>query len=417
MNNPQELYDKREKRVQSVIALKEPDRVPINALAQGYPVTDNGHTMAEAVYNFDIVESCMLKFAQKYDPDIVSIHNGNYWGMGKALELMQPTRLDWAGKPGGRNKENYIHQVIEFSPLEDEEIDEFNADYTSWMLHKGLPKVSKLLSPLANIWSLEGGPAYDISYLASEFSTPEFRNMMQTLWKINDLTAEATNRMSALDAKLNALGYLTPVQGYAAIPLDNYGAYLRGTQDCLMDLYENEDTILNFCERTLYSQIASIQAQGEYLKGKWAVFYLTKASDSFMGAEHFKKFYWGHLQTLIEEVLKCGMVPYVYTEGPFTSRLEFLKDVPKGVIYHFEDTVDMKLAKKLLGDSACIAGGFPIADLLFSEKQTVIDKAKALLDICAPGGGYIFETAAGFDEARRENVEALFETVKEYGKY
>jgi hypothetical protein len=34
-----------------------------------------------------------------------------------------------------------------------------------------------------------------------------------------------------------------------------------------------------------------------------------------------------------------------------------------------------------------------------------------------PGGGYIFRTSSGLDGAKVDNVIALFETVKEYGKY
>ena len=53
------------------------------------------------------------------------------------------------------------------------------------------------------------------------------------------------------------------------------------------------------------------------------------------------------------------MTPYIYTEGPYSSRLEQLTDVPKGkVLYHFEK-VDMKEAKRILGGTACIMGNLP----------------------------------------------------------
>ncbi len=95
--------------------------------------------------------------------------------------------------------------------------------------------------------------------------------------------------------------------------------------------------------------------------GQWAVIYLTKSSDTFMGSAQFEKFYWKYLRRMIEEIIADGMIPYIYTEGPYNSRLEYLKDVPPGVIYHFEDTVNMKQAKKVLGQTACISGGFPIS--------------------------------------------------------
>jgi len=111
-----------------------------------------------------------------------------------------------------------------------------------------------------------------------------------------------------------------------------------------------------------------------------------------------------------------GMIPYVYTEGPYNSRIKYLTEVPKGkVVISFEE-VDPVYAKQQLGDIACIQGVFPIYLLHYGTKQQVIDEAKRLIDILAPGGGYIFSTGAGFDQAKPENVEAMFDTVKTYGK-
>ena len=77
----------------------------------------------------------------------------------------------------------------------------------------------------------------------------------------------------------------------------------------------------------------------------------------------------------------------------------------------------MEIAKKKLGDMACIAGGFPVWIVEHGTKQQVVDEVKRVLDICAPGGGYIFEGGYSFGEAPIENVHAMYETVLEYGKY
>lgn len=48
----------------------------------------------------------------------------------------------------------------------------------------------------------------------------------------------------------------------------------------------------------------------------------------------------------------------------------------------------------------------------------VRDSVKRLLDICAPGGGYMFDINMTLDEgAKPENVEAMFDEVKTYGRY
>ena len=111
------------------------------------------------------------------------------------------------------------------------------------------------------------------------------------------------------------------------------------------------------------------------------------------------------------------MTPFIYTEGPYNSRLEQLTDVPKGkVLYHFE-TVDMKEAKRILGGTACICGNLPIALMEFGKKEDVIRQTRQLLEDCMPGGGYIFDFNGCLENSRPENMDAMFETLDKYGKY
>ena len=414
--NKSTLYQKRIDLLTDAISLHEPSRVPVMGITQGYPVIDSGYSMKDAIYDFSIADKSVVEFATHYNPDIIWGFDSCNYGKGQALELAGAERLVWAGKPNGKNGDNSIHQVLDFNVLTDDEFELFDTDYTGWVLQHGYPRVNTVLTPFSSLYSLAQGPSYDISALASECSTQEFRTMMESIWKINDINQKVYNETEQLEMKLNQLGYLTPVKGYAAVPMDDYGAYLRSAADSLTDIYENTDSLKHYLELNMEFQRNSILAQGDYLKGKMVIFYLTKACDSFMSNDCFKTYYWKYLQEEIELVLKYGMIPYIYTEGPVNSRLEFFKDVPSGVVYNFESSVDLKVAKKVVGESACISGGFPLRLLMFGTKQEVIDYTKELIDTCAPGGGYIFGTEAGYDEAIHENVEVMFETALEYGK-
>jgi hypothetical protein len=42
---------------------------------------------------------------------------------------------------------------------------------------------------------------------------------------------------------------------------------------------------------------------------------------------------------------------------------------------------------------------------------------KKLIDTCGKDGGYIMDTSALLDEAKPENVKAMFEFTKDYGIY
>jgi uroporphyrinogen-III decarboxylase len=135
---------------------------------------------------------------------------------------------------------------------------------------------------------------------------------------------------------------------------------------------------------------------------KRIMFPMHKGMDGFMSPAQYEKLYWKPFRKVIDALIDMGVTPYLYTEGRYYTRLEQLADVPKGkVLFHFE-TVDMKEAKHVLGNTGCIAGNLPIAMLEFGKKQEVVDYCKFLIDTCAPGGGYIFDLSARWKTRRRK---------------
>jgi len=144
---------------------------------------------------------------------------------------------------------------------------------------------------------------------------------------------------------------------------------------------------------------------------------LHKGADNFMSQEQYDIFYWPFLKRLIMGIIDAGLLPYVYTEGSYTMRLETISDVPKGkVLYHFEK-VDLKKAKEILGDVACISGNVPNSLLATGSPQEVKDYCKMLIDVVGKGGGLIVDAAATIDEAKPENIKAMMDFTKEYGVY
>jgi uroporphyrinogen-III decarboxylase len=81
------------------------------------------------------------------------------------------------------------------------------------------------------------------------------------------------------------------------------------------------------------------------------------------------------------------------------------------------EKVDIARAKKVLGDTACICGNFPTTDLSFGSKESVIEDTKRMLDICAPGGGFIMNCSIVLDNYKEELFDAWYETTMKYGAY
>ena len=144
---------------------------------------------------------------------------------------------------------------------------------------------------------------------------------------------------------------------------------------------------------------------------------LHKGFDNFISDKDYAELYWPYLRQWIEELIDHDITPVVYTEGSYNTRLPYLKEVPKNkVIYHFEE-VDLQLAKKELGDVACLMGGFPAYTVTYGTPEQIDEKVKETLDIMAPGGGYLFTTGYSLEDCPKENMEALLEAVEKYGKY
>ena len=412
-----ETYESRMKRINAAVSLKEADRVPLIPVMQGFPVFRAGLSMKDVVYDFDKGAEAYKQYLRDFEPDAIFGHAYINMGAGPALELQQPKSLTWAGAPGTAISDDSIHQFLEFPVLQDDEMELFTKDYTGWVLERAMPRVSGLLEPFARAGFSALSPGMNITQLAGLFSTPQMRHVIETLWKISEMSAENNAKSAALEAEMEAMGFPVLQKGFAAVPFDSYSDGLRGTINSLTDLYEYEDIVRNYCAEHLESMLQLVRMEGKMMPGKWVFMALHKGMDGFMSDEQYREFYWHDLQLIIEEIIKSGMTPYIYTEGEYDSRLDCLKEVTAGkVVYHFE-TVVMVRAKKVLGDTACISGGFPVYLLEHGTRQQVIDECKRLIDGCAGGGGFIFETNYGVDHTLPGNFEAMMETVKEYGKY
>ena len=69
-----------------------------------------------------------------------------------------------------------------------------------------------------------------------------------------------------------------------------------------------------------------------------------------MSNEQFARFYWPSLKTLLVALVDAGLTPMPFFEGDYTSRLEFLQELPPGKIIGHFDRVDRKKAKELIGE-------------------------------------------------------------------
>ena len=417
----QKKHDERLKRIDDSVALKEPDRVPINPNPQLYAMFHAGYTVAEVVYDTSLekMRNALKKYHADFEPDASTDVSSMYVGEGPIVERIGSKNLQVAGMPGDPIGVNSLQQFIEFPLLQDDEFDEFSKDRTGWALKKAMPRMAGLFEPLASLQFGFGEAPRIARQLSHAISQPEVRAMIEELWAIDGFYREIQTKADKISDEIREMGFPTVRAGKSVglVPFDVYSDFLRGTILTMEDFFEHPEEIEGFINEMILGSVANILALKGSIDGQHVFIPLHKGMDGFMSDELYRKYYWSHLQKMILALIEAGSIPYIYTEGKYNTRIDCLTEVPPGkVIYHFED-VDMAVAKKKLGGIACISGGFPAALLDWGKPEKVRDEVKRLLDICAPGGGFIFETSCGMGNCKRENVEVMFETVKEYGTY
>lgn len=404
-------YAERKLRCETAVANKQPDRVP-NVIGVGsYPIKKAGLTMAEAMIDHEAACQAMLDFYTKYSyTDTASV--SNFTPAAKILENLDSKTARWPGDPKGLDVNN-TYQFIEFPTLEDGEYDEFFDHPAEFWLTKHLPRTLGLFEFTQDLdyTNLVLGGAQGL--LTSPDMIPVYKRLLAA--------AEEQQRFGSVvakySAKLSELGYYSISGGGSATAFDMLGDTLRGTFGMMPDLVDDRDKVKKALDMFVKYHINGTLNFCKMTGSRYGWVMLHKGFDNFISDEDYRELYWPYLQQWILALIDNGITPVVYTEGSYNTRLPYLKEVPENkVVYHFEN-VDLALAKKELGDIACLMGGFPVYTVRYGTPERIRDEVKKHLDIMAPGGGYLFSCQYSLEDAPEENMETLLESVYEYGKY
>jgi uroporphyrinogen-III decarboxylase len=96
---------------------------------------------------------------------------------------------------------------------------------------------------------------------------------------------------------------------------------------------------------------------------------------------------------------------------------KYLRQLPKAKIFGLFDRSDMTRVKEVLGGHMCIAGYVPSSLLQMGTTEDVKKYCKWLIDVVGKDGGYIMSPGSSVDEVKPENLQAMIDFTKEYGRY
>ena len=405
----QALYDERVKRMADNVALKETDRVPFVYGSRFWAAANAGITFEKFMYDVDAAIDATREVVRMLEPD--AFGTGIY-AFGEGMETLDYRPMEW---PGHGTDPNVTFQYIdeEFMPAAD--YDEFLLDPTGYYIRTYLPRIAGGFEFLRGFPDFPNQVEWGVITGLAAFANPELQQGFQRLFTAGEQIANSLQKLGAFFEEMKAEGYPIAGGGFCKAPYDHFVDSMRGSKGGMLDMFRKKDKILEAMEKSREFIIRGVVESAKRAGSPYIFMPLHWGLDGFMSPEQFQTFYWPELRKIVLYLIENDTIPTLLWEGNCTTRLEFIGDIPAGkAVYWFEST-DMVKAKEILGDTVCLRGNVPASLLNTGTPEDVDAYCRNLIEKVGKGGGLILDGAASIpDEARKENVLAMANSVKKY---
>jgi hypothetical protein len=409
------VYRERVKRLQDVLLLKEPDRVPVSLPIGNFPIYYAGSTLQKVMYDYDELCRVWRKFLYDFS-DCMDTFSGPGIYSAKVFEHIGFKMYKWPGY--GLAPDVSSFQFVEEEYMRADEYDDLIQDPSDFALRVFMPRTISALEPFKNLvpFSSVMGIGSAIGFV-SPGARPDVRDAFKAIFDAGIEQARWQKTVGACSREVVAAGFPSIRGASALAPFDSIADILRGTTGVSKDMYRQPDKLLEAMEKisvlTIKQAINSANAFGAVAVGMP----LHKGDDTFMSDKQFETFYWPTLKKLILAFIKEGLIVMLAAEGQYNRRLEVIQDLPRGWTHWMFDQTDMARAKKIVGKNACISGNVPSSLMMTGTPRDVKEYCRTLIKVCGEGGGYILSGGSAATETNPENLRVFMEAAKEYGTY
>lgn len=412
---PKQMFREREKRIADAVQLKIPDRVPVMVELSYFPAWYTGLSFEAAWYDYDNWLEVCIKATLDFEPDLVHVTS---FFPGRVLELLEPRALRW---PGHGVSSYDSHQYLELENMKADEYDLLMGDTTDFILRVLMPRVcgaTEGLNMLPHLSSSRFNYRVALEF-AETLAKPEVTATLERLQEAGRELRKWRDKMSTFGDEIEKLGFPRFNPGTAQPPFDSISDFLRGMHGAMLDMYRQPDKLHEACDMILKDRLErGVPKPREIYKYPPLLFMgLHRGSDGFMSLKQFEEFYWPGLKQVLLGVINAGLTPLIFCEGDWTTRLEYLLELPPGKSVARLDLTDIFRAKEVLGGHTCIMGNMPASLLQTGTSQDVKDYCKKLIDVIGKDGGFIMSAGSSIDKAKPENLKTMVDFTKEYGIY
>lgn len=379
MTDKTALAQERTQLFSDVLEGRIPKRVPVYGFIQNeFAIQYAGYDLTVAQWDSDLFEVVVDKICQDFFTDNVPVMTVRYPSIYRLLGSR-----NWIMGSGG------LIQHPEVEGLKQEEYDEFIASPFDCIVNKVLPR---LYSELDTTDSASKAIA-----LAKGFKcfNDEFGNQFAQAARLKE-------KYGFADA--NLFGTI------CESPLDFLTDQMRGFKGISLDIRRIPDKV----EAAVNAVTPWVIKMGmQPFPAKNTCTFIPLHMAPFMREKDFARLWWPGFKKQVYALREAGFQSFIYCEQDWTRYVDYLAELPERTVLFFEDG-DPKKIKEKLGEKHVITGFYPQTLLKTGTKQQCIDKAKELVDILAPGGGYIFnmdKVLITANSVKPENLQAVYEYV------
>ncbi|MEM2702040.1 MAG: uroporphyrinogen decarboxylase family protein [Candidatus Bathyarchaeia archaeon] len=396
MDEIEYLYQERLKRYLTAMRNEKPDCVPIRPFVAEFTAKYAGLTCQEVTHDYRRAFEAVLKCAKDFDWDAIVPNMVYVW-----TGLTQALGLKYYAIPGIDISPDTPFQYLE--PPEEKAFmkpDEYNLlidDPTSFLYNIWLPRVSSEME------------AEESASYRSKLALVKSAMAMNDYFYALGLQVERMRKEA---------GVVSAIAGILKAPLDIIADKLRGYIGLIRDLHKQPEKVLEACEALAphLTKVALMTADPE--KRMPIAFWMHRSCVPFISMNHFNNIHWLTLRPIIEDLWSHGHQVLFYAEGDWTLHLDRFAELPeKSIIFHIDKT-DISEAYRKLKDKFCLSGGIPNWLLSAGTPEEVHRYCQKVIDRLALEGGYIIDASAIIqNDAKVENIKAMTEFTRKYGKY
>jgi hypothetical protein len=204
----------------------------------------------------------------------------------------------------------------------------------------------------------------------------------------------------------------------AEAPFDTF-SMSRGVFDFSYDLMDDPEPLAEAAMTLSHGYVRICDSFTKLTGVRRMLVFCHRTSNDFISPKQFETYALPSLKNIVDGLVARGITPILHCDGNWDKNLELLRAFPKAkVVLQFDSRTDIFRAKEIIGDHCCIFGDVPAQLQAFGGKEEVSDYCKKLIEVVGKDGGFIL--GAGCEvapNARPENVKAMIDAVKRFGYY